>query len=228
MFYERTIQFGLGMEIHNVPGGVEIAQHGFISELLRSYNHKGLRSWSQGSRDMMALTPEEEEAILNAEPVNLEGREAEFKQAQKRVGELLWLTGGSRPDLQYITSIMSSRITRVPELVNELGDRLLNYLAKTQCYCLSFVKSDDFEQRLDLLPPLEDRMDVRQCSGDPRPYHGGHRANNLSLSARLKVKWLRQWKERRWDWQPSVYFKNFLDVSYRCISGLRIRLLSLL
>ena len=146
---DHPIRF-LGMEIHKVPGGVEIAQHGFISELLRSYNHKGSRSWSQGSREMMVLTPEEEEAILNSEPVNLEGREAEVKQAQKRVGELLWLTGRSRPDLQYITSIMSSKITRAPELVNELGDRLLSYLAETQFYRLSFVKNDDLEQRLDV------------------------------------------------------------------------------
>ncbi|CAE7820272.1 GIP [Symbiodinium sp. CCMP2592] len=99
---------------------------------------------------MMVFSPEEEEAFLNAEPVNLEGREAEVKQAQKRVGELLWLTGRSRPDLQYITSIMSSRITRVPELVNELGERLLDYLAETQYYRLKFVKSDDVEQRLDI------------------------------------------------------------------------------
>ena len=146
---DHPIRF-LGMEIHKVPGGVEIAQHGFINELLRSYNHKGTRSWSQGSRETMVLTPEEEEAIINAEPVDLEGREAEVKQAQKRVGELLWLTGRSRPDLQYITSLMSSRITRTPEIVNELGDRLLNYLAETQFYRLSFVKNDEAEQRLDI------------------------------------------------------------------------------
>ncbi|CAE7753847.1 RE1 [Symbiodinium sp. CCMP2592] len=147
---ENPIRF-LGLEIHKVPGGVEVAQHGFITELLRAYNHKGSRSWSQGSRDLMVLTPEEEEAILNAEPVNLEGREAEVKQAQKRVGELLWLTGRSRPDLQYITSIMSSRITRAPEIVNELGNRLLDYLYETQYYRLKFVKIDDSEQRQQLI-----------------------------------------------------------------------------
>ncbi|CAE7251196.1 putative transposon protein [Symbiodinium microadriaticum] len=91
----------LGMELHKVPGGAELAQEGFIKELLRSYGHNGSRSWSQGSRETLVLTAEEEEAIINAAPASMEGREAEVKQAQRQVGEMLWLTGRSRPDIQY-------------------------------------------------------------------------------------------------------------------------------
>ena len=147
--YDHPIRF-LGMELHKVPGGVELAQEGFIKELLRSYGHSGSRSWSQGSRETLVLTAEEEEAIINAAPASVEGREAEVKQAQKRVGEMLWLTGRSRPDIQYITSLMSSRITRAPDLVNQIGDRLLNYLAETQHYRLSFVQGEEDGKRLDV------------------------------------------------------------------------------
>ena len=71
---------------------------------------------------------------MESEPANLEGLEAEVKQAQKRVGELMWLMSRTRPDIQYVTSLMASRITRSPELVNRIGQRLLDYLNETIGY----------------------------------------------------------------------------------------------
>ena len=61
-----------------------------------------------------------------------------LKEAQKRVGELMWLTSRTRPDIQYAVSIMASRVTRVPDLVNQLGSRLLDYLCETVDYRLTF------------------------------------------------------------------------------------------
>ena len=124
----------LGMELHQVQGAVELCQEGFIRELLRSYKHDGSRSTSQGQRELLILSHEEEQALLESEPANLEGLEAEVKQAQKRVGELMWLMSRTRPDIQYVTSLMASRITRSPELVNRIGQRLLDYLNETIGY----------------------------------------------------------------------------------------------
>ena len=61
-----------------------------------------------------------------------------LKEAQRRVGELMWLTTRTRPDIQYAVSIMASRVTRAPELVNQLGVRLLDYLNETVDYRMTF------------------------------------------------------------------------------------------
>eukprot|EP00439_Symbiodinium_sp_Y106_P015157 s5414_g2.t1 len=149
MDYGHPIKF-LGTELHRVPGGVEMGQEGFIKELLRSYNHNGARSKVQGPRETLILSDEEEKALIDAEPGDTEGKEAVIKEAQRRVGELLWLMGRSRPDLQYTVSIMSARITRCPELVNKVGERLLDYLCETVSYRLSFVYKEEKEYHLDI------------------------------------------------------------------------------
>ena len=131
--YDHSIRF-LGMELHQTSAGIELGQEGFVRELLRSYKHNGARSTSQGPKELLILSHEEEEALLNAEACDLQGLEAEVKQAQKRVGELMWLMSRTRPDIQYIVSLMSSRITRSPELVNRIGQRLLDYLNETIGY----------------------------------------------------------------------------------------------
>ena len=98
--YDHSIRF-LGMELHRVHGGVELAQEGFINEILRSYNHKGGRSQSQGPRETLLLTEEEERALIDAEPETIDPKDPSVKEAQRRVGELLWLMGRTRPDIQH-------------------------------------------------------------------------------------------------------------------------------
>eukprot|EP00439_Symbiodinium_sp_Y106_P048300 s3792_g6.t1 len=139
---KHPIRF-LGMEFHMVDEGVELSQEGFVRELLRSHGHDGARSKSQAPKDSMLLTLEEEEAMITAAPVDLTGKESEIKAAQRVVGELLWLTGRTRPDLQYLTALLSSRITRCPEIVNGVAQRVLNYLNETIHYRLRFSPTDD-------------------------------------------------------------------------------------
>ena len=138
----------LGMEMHMVDGGVELAQEGFVRELLRSHSHDGSRSMTQGPKETLVMSPEEEEAIINAQPVDLSGREHELKEAQRRVGECLWLSGRTRPDIQYITALLSARTTRCPEIVNQVGKRLLNYLSETMHYRIRFSPNEPGEDIL--------------------------------------------------------------------------------
>ena len=145
----HSIKF-LGTELHYTHGGIEMAQEGFIKELLRSYNHNGSRSRSQGPRETLILSDEEERALIEAAPVDTSGKEAAIKEAQKRVGELLWLMGRTRPDLQHAVSIMSSRITRCPDLVNQIGTRLLDYLCETVHFRLTFIYKEEKEGHLDV------------------------------------------------------------------------------
>ena len=140
--YNHPIRF-LGMELHRVQGGVEIAQEGFISELLRAYKHDGSRSKSQGAKETLLLSVEEEEAIISGEVPHLAGQEDLIKLAQKKVGEMLWLSGRTRPDIQYVTAIMSSRATRNPEIVVKIGERLLDYLCETKHYRLAYVADEE-------------------------------------------------------------------------------------
>ena len=138
----------LGMEIHVGEDGAsfEVSQKGFIEELFRAHGHKGSKSWSMGPRDQLLLTPEEEEELLEETPPRQgEVDLAELRQAQRRVGELLWLMSRSRPDLQYVVALMASRVSKNPKVVNQIGHRLLDYLCQTANYCLVFGGSEEPE-----------------------------------------------------------------------------------
>ena len=127
----------LGMELFQTSAGFELGQKGFVQELLRSHAHTGRRSMLPGPRDSLMLTVEEEEALINVvEPVQAE--ESVLRMAQRRVGELLWLASRTRPDLMYLVSLLSSKVTRDPHMVNTLGERALDYLAETADYRLTF------------------------------------------------------------------------------------------
>ena len=127
---EQPLKF-LGMELHEVDNGIEVSQEGFIREVLRSHQHNGARAKTQGPKEMLIMSAEEEAKMLEAAPVDLEGKERYIKEAQRRVGEMLWLSSRTRPDVQYATAVMSSRVTRCPEAVVTIGDRLLDYLNET-------------------------------------------------------------------------------------------------
>ena len=133
----------LGMELHLTHEGYEVGQKGFVEELLRSHGHSGKLSASQGSRDAWLLTLEEEEALADSTNWPQVGESPQLREAQRRVGELLWLTSRTRPDLQYATAILASRVSKAPELVNELGNRLLDYLAYTKDYRLTYKGEGD-------------------------------------------------------------------------------------
>ena len=146
---DKPIRF-LGMEINLGEDGqsFELSQKRFIEELLRAHDHKGSKSWSMGPRDLLMLTPEEEEELLqDTAPLTGEAEPA-VRQAQRRVGELLWLMSRTRPDLQYVVALMASRATKSPEVVNKIGQRLLDYLYQTLNYRLVFNGCEESELEL--------------------------------------------------------------------------------
>ena len=139
---ETPLRF-LGMEVHLTQDGHEVGQRGFVDELLRSHGHCGKLSTSQGSRDAWLLTTDEEEAIMAAANLPQVAESPQLREAQRRVGELLWLSSRTRPDIQYAVAILASRVSKAPDLVNELGTRLLDYLAQTRDYRLVFKGEGD-------------------------------------------------------------------------------------
>ena len=85
-------------------GGIELAQDGFVRKLLRAHGHDDSKSMTQGPKETFIMSAEKEEAIFNAQPVDLSGPEQELKEAQRRVGECLCLSGRTRPDIQYFSA----------------------------------------------------------------------------------------------------------------------------
>ncbi|CAE7750481.1 RE1, partial [Symbiodinium microadriaticum] len=140
--YDHPIRF-LGMELHRVKTGIELSQEGFIGEILRAHHHKGGRSHSQGPKETLLLSDEEEQALIQAEPTQRDPKDPAVKEAQRRVGELLWLMGRTRPDIQHTVSIMAARLLRCPEMVNKIGERLLDYLNETKHYRLAFTQNEE-------------------------------------------------------------------------------------
>ena len=62
----------------------------------------------------------------------------DVRRAQGLVGELLWLSVRSRPDLSYAISLMGRHVTRCPKKVLELGEHVLGYVQQTWDQALSY------------------------------------------------------------------------------------------
>ena len=62
----------------------------------------------------------------------------DVRKAQGLVGELLWLSVRTRPDLSYAISLMGRHVTKCPQRVLELGQHVLGYVQQTWNQALSY------------------------------------------------------------------------------------------
>ena len=83
------------------------------------------------TKDLVETTPEEK--------VTPE----EVKEAQKAVGELLWLVTRSRPDLAYSVSKMGSMVTKAPRAVLKIYQQVVGFLMNTIEEGLRFETTED-------------------------------------------------------------------------------------
>ena len=67
----------------------------------------------------------------------------DVRRAQGLVGELLWLSVRSRPDLSYAVSLMGRHVTKCPKRVSELGEHVLGYVRQTWNQALSYGPCSD-------------------------------------------------------------------------------------
>ena len=140
----------LGMEITKGPHGeFMLSQRAFIDELIRGHDYQGPSSPAMGSRETLLLTEEEEMELLNDPEEQSQDLNA-VREAQKRVGELLWLSGRTRPDLQYPVALLSAKLLRKPTEVCRTAHRILGYLKHTRDCALVYGvrEGDDFEDEL--------------------------------------------------------------------------------
>ena len=54
------------------------------------------------------------------------------RQAQKLAGEILWISGRTRPDVSFAGALVSSLATRAPKRSQELGVKVMSYLVRTK------------------------------------------------------------------------------------------------
>ncbi|CAE7278448.1 GIP, partial [Symbiodinium microadriaticum] len=128
----------LGLEIGLFPGGVRIGQQAYVDELIRHHKLQDARGY---------MTPCPQEWLLGeCEDVQVEYTPEQLRRAQVLTGELLWLSGRSRPDLMHSVATMSCLCIKNPELVERIGQRVLGYLKATAKVCLWYKPDTTTEE----------------------------------------------------------------------------------
>ena len=114
----------LGMEIFQRPSGAyEVHQRGYILDLLRSHD------MLNAPGTLLPCPKEWVSDDISPEPETFS--EAELRLGQRMVGEQLWLTMRSRPDLQFVVGHMAQWVSRHPRRVARVAKRVLAYLVST-------------------------------------------------------------------------------------------------
>ncbi|CAE7217810.1 GIP [Symbiodinium microadriaticum] len=132
-----TVRF-LGMEISKgAKNEIMVSQRAFIDELLRGHDYQGAPTPAMASREALLLTETEEMELLES-PEDVSDDTPAVREAQRRVGELLWLAGRTRPDLSYPVALLSAKLLRNPSAVCATAHRILGYLKKTRDEALVF------------------------------------------------------------------------------------------
>ena len=149
---EESTRF-LGMELRRTEEGFWTAsQKNYTLDLLRKNLKK--HPWP---RKKTPISKEEAESE-GEEPQKEEGQDDSFKtpsmvkEAQRVVGELIWLVTRCRPDLMYATTKMASWTTRNPKKVLDMAGQVWGYLAGTLNTTLQLkgpTESNDMEVHTD-------------------------------------------------------------------------------
>ena len=114
----------LGIEVfQRTSGAFEIHQRGYIMDLLRSHD-------MQDAPAMQLPCPREWVADdISEEPEAFSEQELRF--GQRCVGELLWLSMRTRPDLQFVVQHLAQWVSKQPRRVSRIAKRTLSYLIAT-------------------------------------------------------------------------------------------------
>ena len=114
----------LGTELWKFSDGSwKITQINYTLDLLKRNLGGDPTTWKTRKIPMLK-DPEVRDVELPPAPDQL-------REAQRIVGELVWLSARSRPDLIYCVAKMSSLVSRDPEQVIQLADQVWGYLAGT-------------------------------------------------------------------------------------------------
>jgi len=136
---EKTPTRFLGMELsRDGEGRWHAKQEAYTKDLL--LRNLGPEPMKWPKRKIPITKEDDGEAEMKEEP----GRTpAEVKEAQRVVGELIWLVTRCRPDIMFATSLMSTLTTRKPVKVMKMAYQVWCYLAGTLTEGLIFTGTSD-------------------------------------------------------------------------------------
>ena len=117
----------LGMELYETTRGFFASQEDYVEDHL---NAKSVKPKPQKVPTMRDMYPEAESSV---DP-------ALVRQAQQTVGELLWLSTRTRPEIAFSVARCSQEIIRAPRWVCELGDVVWGYLRETKSEGIWFLR----------------------------------------------------------------------------------------
>ena len=116
-----------GFELKRGDDGIslKVSQVSYIQDLLKRHDVKKPNMFPMPKCDTEQI-PEEE---ITSPKV---------REAQMYVGELLWASVRSRPDIAFTISVMGQQVTKRPEWVVEMGKHVLGFLLATKDHCLHY------------------------------------------------------------------------------------------
>ena len=125
-----TMKF-CGVEVEGLSGGdYKIHQTSYTKELIQRHGVTSRANFIKNWEDP------------NVEP---DPDTRDIRRAQMIAGELLWLSGRTRPDIAVAVSRMSRWITRAPKWTIALGDEVLAYLNATLDVGLIYGKVKEYD-----------------------------------------------------------------------------------
>lgn len=111
-------------------GGIRLDQAGYTQELVKKYGID-----QPESCPLPKLTDEEQaEEQYTAE---------DLRSAQSVVGELLWLSTRTRPDLSFGVGLLGRWVHKKPRAVTQLGMHMMKYVYATQTWGLVYERCRD-------------------------------------------------------------------------------------
>ena len=118
----------LGMELYRGFTGCWLAsQEGYTKDLLLRNLGPDQKKW--GHRRTPMARQDDDEGEDPGEDAGREEKAQRIKDAQRIVGELIWLVTRRRPDIMYVTSVMAANTAKNPLKVMKLGQHVWQYLA---------------------------------------------------------------------------------------------------
>ena len=145
-------------------GGFWVGQTGYLRDLLKKREVQG---FEKHPCPVIKEGPDEENVQLQ-----------DVRRAQMLVGEAMWLSGRSRPDICYTTGVMSRLLHRRPRYACEIGEHLLKYLNRTQNRKLEYVRSEDQRKQVEGCEQVQRGDGSLQTMADVSfsPSHEQHRS----------------------------------------------------
>jgi hypothetical protein len=131
----------LGAELYREGAKWWMTQRNYIQDLLVRNLGGDSSSWPTRKIPLLA-EPETREDPPGRDPANV-------REAQRIIGELVWVSTRTRPDLSFAINKLASMITKDPQQVIDLAKNIWFYLAGTIDQGLQF-QNDPEERRLNV------------------------------------------------------------------------------